>query len=432
MCSTNVERVGIFPHPFFKIIIMLRRSFIGILFLSILQIGTSQRTVFGILEEHVQSIIQQMPGSSTNVYADPSLIEISKFREIVNRILNNNPQVANAIAEEMEYEVVRFIDSTLPTNKEYFIIQKLNSGTKYFGTYVFNSTACRNAVIQCPHPRFDSNTGLQGAYIFARINTKALMISGTHRCNSLSPTSCSGTTSACGNNDTYRLSDIAHNDGSMFQVVTEFLNEKFEDASFIQLHGFAKLSSDPNLILSNGTRQSPSIDKIDELRSHLQNIDQNLTFKIVHIHTDWTRLTAFTNTQGRYLNEGSNPCTNNASSTTGKFIHIEQEFDYFRKNETGWAIMQNAFEQTFECISTATDEVSPLFEFTISDGSIVFDNLNNSLYTIEIYTIYGERVFAHESTKAEAPLIDSGISLIILRSNTTGEVVFSDKILLIK
>lgn len=75
------------------------------------------------------------------------------------------------------------------------------------GKYVSESlhyTQSAEQLLQCPHPRFD----------------KGLMISGTHRCNSVASTSCSGTATACGASSPFRISDIAHNDESLFQSLT--------------------------------------------------------------------------------------------------------------------------------------------------------------------------------------------------------------------
>lgn len=78
-------------------------------------------------------------------------------------------------------------------------------------------------------------------------------------------------------------------------------------------------------------------------------IESDLTFKIVHVHTDSTRLTAFTNTQGRFLNQSNNPCLQNAINPSGRFIHIEQEFDRFRQDHNGWDLIRQGLDSAFEC-----------------------------------------------------------------------------------
>jgi hypothetical protein len=300
---------------------------------------SGQQTVFGKLIEHVEAQVSAMPGSSGNHYQDPSPAEIVLFNDVLSAIVDADVALAASLANALDYEVIRFIDNTLPQNQEFIILQKTPSGDHFWGSLIYNQDACRDVVIQCPHPRFDSNTGLEGAYIFTRLNTRAMMISGTHRCNSTSASNCSGTTTACGSSAAYRKSDIAHNDDAIFQSTTEFLSGSIPASLFIQLHGFARQSGDPHLIVSNGTRDTPDPDPIDDLRQSLISIDPDITFKIPHIHTDWTRLTGFTNTQGRHLNISPDDCSANASTSTGRFVHIEQEFAMFRADESGWDLM---------------------------------------------------------------------------------------------
>ena len=83
------------------------------------------------------------------------------------------------------------------------------------------------------------------------------------------------------------------------------------------------------------------------LRDALLQEDNSLTFKIPHIDVNWTRYAAFDNTQGRYINGSPNACSVDATNTTGRFVHIEQERAKLRANETGWAKVSNALEKVF-------------------------------------------------------------------------------------
>lgn len=80
------------------------------------------------------------------------------------------------------------------------------------------------------------------------------------------------------------------------------------------------------MIMSNGTRYTPSPDYIQILQQHLFAVDDTLTFKTAHLDPDWDRLIALINTQGRLVNNSIDPCSNNATATTGRFIHIEQAY----------------------------------------------------------------------------------------------------------
>lgn len=213
---------------------------------------------------------------------------------------------------------------------------------------MFSKTPVRdNLIIMAPHSKYDTNTGKEAVYCFKNSLSRALFINGTHRCNSEELSSCSGTTSACGSSEPFRISDMAHNTTSMFQSVTKTVYNKLSSSVFIQLHGFSKQASDPFVIMSNGTRETPSTDYATLIKDALVIEDNSLTFKLAHIDTDWTRLIGFTNTQGRLINNSSNVCNTSATVTSGRFIHIEQEKSKLRDNATGWNKMSNALISVF-------------------------------------------------------------------------------------
>jgi hypothetical protein len=142
---------------------------------------------------------------------------------------------------------------------------------------------------------------------------------------------------------------MAHSVSSIFQKTTEKLLNSFSNTFFIQLHGFAKLVTDPYVILSNGTQITPGLDYIVPLTNNLLIEDNTLTFKIAHIDLEWTRLRAFDNTQGRLINSSIDPCYSYATTTNGRFLSIEQERTKLRDDVTGWNKMANALINTFVC-----------------------------------------------------------------------------------
>jgi len=153
---------------------------------------------------------------------------------------------------------------------------------------------------------------------------------------------------------------MAHVIDAIWQKTTESVHDNFSDTYFIQLHGFSKQSTDPYVIMSNGTRETPFPDKISELRDFLLIEDNTLTFKIGHLDLTWNRLLGFTNTNGRYINSSINPCNENADETNGRFLHIEQEKTKLRDDSIGWLKMANALSATFnanmcDSMSTSTE-----------------------------------------------------------------------------
>jgi hypothetical protein len=145
--------------------------------------------------------------------------------------------------------------------------------------------------------------------------------------------------------ESYRISDLAHNTQSIFQKTTGNLFNNISNSVFVQLHSFGKKPSDPYIILSNGTRETPTTDYIVLLKDALLLEDSSLTFKIAYIDADQNRLIGFTNMQVRLNSE--NHCTSAAIATSSRFIHIEQECTKLRYNTTGWIKMNNALKSIF-------------------------------------------------------------------------------------
>jgi len=306
------------------------------------------QTATGNLESYVGDIIDNAPGSSGDNYIVPNTSELNKWNSIVDYILVENLVEARSNADELNYQVTEFTDTSITPNQVFYILEEKDSQFNYWGTYVFSKTPTRNnLIIQAPHSKYDINTGKQAVYCFKNNVARAVFINGTHRCNSDNYSSCSGTTSACGSNDNYRMSDLAHTTTSMFQKTTENLFNSISNSVFIQLHGFGKGASDPYVIMSNGTRETPVTDYAVNIKDALLNEDNTLTFKLAHIDLNWTRLIAFTNTQGRMINNSSDYCNTSATSTSGRFIHIEQEKSKLRSDETGWKKMSNALSHVF-------------------------------------------------------------------------------------
>lgn len=303
----------------------------------------------GSIEAYLGTIVDNVPGNSGNNYSEPTDEELDTWNNVIEAVLENNIDEAIEKSALLNYQIKEFTDNTLSPEQTFYVLEEKTSQSKYWGTYVFSKSPSReNLVITAPHVKHDTNTGKQAAYCFRDNLAKAVFLSGTHRCNHANFTSCSGTSTACNSSgEAYRISDMAHNVQSVFQKTIETVSNSVPNSVFIQLHGFSKLSTDPYVIMSNGTRQTPTIDYATLLKNALLAEDNTLTFKIAHIDTDWSRLIGFTNTQGRYINNSSNPCNTSATTTTGRFIHIEQEKSKLRDDATGWKKMSNALKNIF-------------------------------------------------------------------------------------
>ncbi len=352
------------------------------------------QTATGDIEIYMENIIDNAPGSSGDDYVIPNTSELNKWNTIIDFILADNIADARSNANSINYQITEFTDTSIAPNQVFYILEEKNTQFNYWGTYVFSKTPTRNnLIIQAPHIKYDINTGKQAIYCFKNNVARAVFINGTHRCNSESFSTCSGTTTACGSNDNYKMSDLAHTTTSMFQNTTEIMFSSISNSVFVQLHGFGKRSTDPYVIMSNGTRETPAIDYADLIKEALIEQDNTLTFKLAHKDQNWTRLIGFTNTQGRLINGSTDYCNISATSTSGRFIHIEQEKSKLRNNEVGWAKMSNALSNVFsstlgtnnfEIVNSISISPNPSFGLVKVAGK----NIDN----IEIFNILGQKL----------------------------------------
>lgn len=304
----------------------------------------------GDLEAYFCTLIDNLPLEDQNDYAEPSAGNLTTWDGILDDLLADNTSSAHTSAATIDYEVILFTDNTVSPNILFYLLQKTSAGSNYWGTYVFNSAPCREIVIEAAHPIHDYNTGKQAVYCLKNSNARALLMTGTHRCNNTTASGCSGTTEVCtGMDDPFKISDMAHNSNNCFQATSDKLHDAIATSVLIHLHGFGHEMGDPYVILSNGTTFNPSgTDYANDFKTHLAATDGTLTFKVAHID-NYTYLIGTTNTQGRYINGENTPCTSAATAATGRFIHLEQERTKLREDATGWEKVSTAMENLVAC-----------------------------------------------------------------------------------
>ena len=307
------------------------------------------QTDSGNLENYLNTKIAALPLEDANNFKIPLETEITSWANAINALLSDDLVSARAEAALLNYRIVEYTDTAIGNNDVFYVMEEEAIQTKYWGTYVFAQNAARpNLILQAPHSEFDTNTGKQAIYSFVRLNNKALFLNGTHRCNHTSFSDCAGTTKVCNGNESkkYRISDMAHNEETVFQKTTEILYNTYSTSVFFQLHGFEKKDSDPYVILGNGTSKTPNIDYAVQLKTALLEQDNTLTFRLGHLD-DWNRLLGTTNTQGRLINNSNNPCSLSAQNPSGRFLHIEQEKSKLRQDNIGWNKMYEALRSIF-------------------------------------------------------------------------------------
>lgn len=381
------------------------------------------QTETGDLEDYIATKISNAPGSSGNDYVIPTSTNLTSWNAVIDAILVNNISAARTNAASLNYQVTEFTDTSLSPNQIFYVLEEKSSQTNYWGTYVFSKTPTRNnLVIQAPHSKYDTNTGKEAVHCFKNLVAKALFINGAHRCNNSDSSSCSGTTSACGVSDAFRVSDLAHNTVSVFQKTTENIFNTITNSVFIQLHGFGKKSTDPYVIISNGTRTTPTMDYAAQLKSALFAVDNNLTFKLAHIDTGWTRLIGFTNTQGRLINNSDDYCNTSATTTSGRFIHVEQEKSKLRADVNGWAKMKTALSNVFSStLDVDTYELEKEISISPNPTARLVTIKGEYIKTIEVLNQLGQIVKVIEHAEK------SNIVLVDLKEQATGIYFLSIK-----
>jgi len=388
--------------------------------------GMQGQSFSGDLESYLNSLVDILPGKTGDQFSPPGPGDLDTWEQMIMSVLSGDLDSAREKAGMLNYKVTDFEDNTSVPSTWYYVVEEKTPQSNFWGTYIFNRAPLRpGLVIQAPHTVYDLNTGYQAIFCFKRLGAMALFFSGTHRCNSSIHTSCSGTTTVCtGSSEPYRISDNAHNTNSAFQIGTRVLFDEVEDTTvFVQLHGFSMLSGDPYLIMSNGTRITPETDYISILKNELLTEDNQLTSRVIHMDLDWNRLTAFTNTQGRYINGSSDPCSENATACNGRFIHIEQERTRLRADSTGWYKMFMALKRTFPAGTESSGADSPGLSCSIRIyPNPAIDRMHieaDGPFSYSLFSVSGQCILEsfseNRSTEVDLAVVAPGIYMVRVR-----------------
>jgi hypothetical protein len=183
----------------------------------------------------------------------------------------------------------------------------------------------RPLIVGAPHAHLELVTLEQAVTAFERLETRGLVVSGTHRCANAGPSDCEGTSPACGGEEgPFQESDMAHVVDSVFQAAHVALATAYPDDWVISLHGMDY----SGISLSDGTTFD------GELATPVALLGAAL---MDAFPSEWVtscnawpgavveeRLCGTFNVQGRAINGSVDPCGANASLSSGRFLHLEQ------------------------------------------------------------------------------------------------------------
>ncbi|MDJ0764304.1 MAG: C25 family cysteine peptidase [Myxococcota bacterium] len=318
----------------------------------------------------ISDIVSDMPGSGTDAFVVPTSGEESSFLSAVQAFLAENWTSTETLAAVVDYELVQITDTGWGDQTLYGLIPA-SGNTDYRGYYFLrpNSAVSCALVIEAPHPKYDTRTGVLSSELFREIGARTFAMAGTHRCSNSDATLCDGSTTSCGSpSQSYRESDMAHTDSAFFQVFHEAASEETVSTRVIQVHGFSSDASDPEFTASDGrTANNPSGTYLSNhftsvLESKIEG-DSSKGGNSCNLEGDINLLCGTTNTQGRFTNgvASDDVCDTAASSATGLFLHAELSYDL---RHTGGTVEPSAFIDTVKEVCSCSATLVELASFT--------------------------------------------------------------------
>jgi 3-polyprenyl-4-hydroxybenzoate decarboxylase len=250
--------------------------------------------------------------------------EINSYRQVLGALLQGLPIISR------DFQVENFGDMIV-----------LHDPRDIHPTVVINSKGKRQFIIEAPHSGLEQSTPIQAAILLKELDAKAALISGSHRCAAREYSPCSGKTGVCGvRGETYKISDSAHSMKNLFQSAHEELVDYFKQARVIQLHEMRKTETAIKIILSStalaySQNENDFVTSVRELlkREHSDPLIAVSCNALDDRERTFRKLCGFTNTQGRYLNESTNICSEYTKIDNDRFLHIEQDYTTSLKPE---------------------------------------------------------------------------------------------------
>lgn len=278
--------------------------------------------VSGNLLDEIEAVRVNMPGRDSEGFVPPTTDELDLWRSIIESLLGENADTVDSLlaVHFPEYRIFLFTDTGYDSS-EYYLVRETLPPALGWGTLIVRIDPCRKIAIEVAHPLYDINTASEGGDIFRRVGARLFIMAGTHRCANSALSPCDGSTDVCGDGH-YHESDMGHVTETVYQVAHEVFTTCYRDGYSFSIHGNVR-SNCEDIFLSNG-HATDSQEILFELRDHMI-ASGNITVGIAGDGTSSCPLYGSTNVQGRYTNGSPDPCFQGVSSTTGFFIHAEQQ-----------------------------------------------------------------------------------------------------------
>ncbi len=282
-----------------------------------------------------------IPAAEGDDYALPDENELAAFRAALRHILDGDLQSAADEAVNANYDVVSYTDNV--TADVFAMLREKNSNQHWGGTYVIDLTPERELVVESPHPLYDG-VRIAAIDIFMDTGAVAFLQAGTHRNNSTTESDCDGDLGG----EAYRISDMAHAPGSLFQAAHEVIEAHFDRTVSLSFHGMADDSDPADVVVSNGTSRefwgnSLSRDLATRMNEIILANDANDTrYAVSHQEPgENPALSGSTNTQGRATNGSPDLCMADAPAAIfpERFIHMECAPNVREGDPSNWSFV---------------------------------------------------------------------------------------------
>ena len=253
-------------------------------------------------------------GSDSNLYIAPSSQEQADFKSLADTLLAGDVAASDSQAGSLGYQVIEYTDTV--SSGVYHGLREQTAGgvQKGWGSFFVNLDFHADALVEVPHPLFDTNSWDVGAKVFRDAGARGFLMAGAHR-------NANGTDTA----------DVANRSESIFQEVHESWVGTGPVTDVWQIHGFdidnhTSFPSGTDVVLSNGdgSVSSEVIDldarfEANAFLSHVYNTLSSTNSVNVQVNGGvnggtFSGLAAMGNRQGIH-----------SRSLNGTFVHVELE-----------------------------------------------------------------------------------------------------------
>ena len=262
----------------------------------------------------------QPPDADSNEYQPPGPTILNALSNSFVALMDGDGDTALAALEDTGYVLCKGEEDEIGLALWY--PDELGIGR---GVLAWRAGDVRPLLVGAPHPFYEAGTLDEAVMLFAELDARALVVSGTNRCANTGYAYCDGQANRCdGELAPFRESDMAHVVDSVFHRVHELLHDRYPDDWVVSLHGM----DDDGISLSDGTTlASAGALPVAQFGLALMN---EFSEELVTSCNNWPgaqveeRVCGAYNIQGRLVNGAPDPCYQEAVNSTGQFLHLEQ------------------------------------------------------------------------------------------------------------